>query len=190
MITITGGKLTTWRRMAKMAVDRLVEREAREAPCRTHEIPLGQAIAAGGAAARGGRRRATSYAALAARYGYAAHEVLALAAERGELAQPIVPGLPDLLAEVALAARREQARSVGDVLLRRTRLGLLAARELAGERRRAAAVARVAEVLARELGWDARGTAVEVERFAEEAGAEAHRRGPRADRRDGVRPGA
>src|SRR5262249_20382958 len=43
MITITGGKLTTWRRMAKMAVDRLVEREARTAPCRTDEIPLGQA---------------------------------------------------------------------------------------------------------------------------------------------------
>jgi glycerol-3-phosphate dehydrogenase len=58
--------------------------------------------------------------------------VLALAAERGELAQPIVAGLPDLLAEVALAARREQARSIGDVLLRRTRLGLLAARELTG----------------------------------------------------------
>src|SRR5207253_887621 len=45
LITITGGKLTTWRRMAKMTVDRLVEREARDAPCRTHEIPLGQAVA-------------------------------------------------------------------------------------------------------------------------------------------------
>ena len=45
MITITGGKLTTWRRMAKMTVDRLVEREARDAPCRTQEIPLGQPIA-------------------------------------------------------------------------------------------------------------------------------------------------
>ena len=79
---------------------------------------------------------AESYPALASRYGHAAHEVLALAAERGELAQPIVPGLPDLLAEVALAARREQARSIGDVLLRRTRLGLLAARELVpGDRR-------------------------------------------------------
>src|SRR4029077_1270675 len=44
MITITGGKLTTFRRMAKMTVDRLVERDARDAPCRTHEIPLGQAI--------------------------------------------------------------------------------------------------------------------------------------------------
>src|SRR5205814_2399076 len=46
LVTITGGKLTTWRRMAKLAVDRLVEREGREAPCRTHEIPLGQAVAA------------------------------------------------------------------------------------------------------------------------------------------------
>ena len=42
LITITGGKLTTWRRMAKMAVDRLVERDGRDAPCRTDEIPLGQ----------------------------------------------------------------------------------------------------------------------------------------------------
>src|SRR5688500_4085326 len=43
MVTITGGKLTTWRRMAKLAVDRIVEREGRQAPCRTHEIPLGLA---------------------------------------------------------------------------------------------------------------------------------------------------
>ena len=41
LVTITGGKLTTWRRMAKLAVDRIVEREGREAPCRTHEIPIG-----------------------------------------------------------------------------------------------------------------------------------------------------
>src|SRR5205823_8762091 len=47
LITITGGKLTTWRRMAKMAVDRLIERDGREAPCRTHEIPLGEPVEAG-----------------------------------------------------------------------------------------------------------------------------------------------
>ena len=44
LITITGGKLTTWRRMAKLAVDRLVERDGRQAPCRTQEIPLGAAV--------------------------------------------------------------------------------------------------------------------------------------------------
>jgi glycerol-3-phosphate dehydrogenase len=170
MITITGGKLTTWRRMAKMTVDRLVERDAREAPCRTHEIPLGQAIAAADLPRVEGVGLAgpDPYQALASRYGEAAHQVLALAAESNpahpELAQPIVPGLPDLLAEVVLAARKEQARSVGDVLLRRTRLGLLAARELPVER--------VADVLARELDWDPGRTRLEIERFAEEAEAE------------------
>ena len=43
------------------------------------------------------------------------------------LAEPILPGHPDLLAEAVIAARSEQARSVADVLLRRTRLGLVAA---------------------------------------------------------------
>ncbi|MEA2208829.1 MAG: glycerol-3-phosphate dehydrogenase, partial [Solirubrobacteraceae bacterium] len=170
MITITGGKLTTWRRMAKMTVDRLVEREARDAPCRTHEIPLGQAIEVDELPRVEGVAD-DAYAALAARYGHAAHDVLALAAERGELAQPIVDGLPDLLAEVALAARREQARSVGDALLRRTRLGLLAARELTG-RSQSAPVARVADVLAVELGWDAERTRAELDAFAREARAE------------------
>jgi glycerol-3-phosphate dehydrogenase len=170
MITITGGKLTTWRRMAKMTVDRLVERDARDAPCRTHEIPLGQAISVDELPRVEGVPE-DSYAPLAARYGHAAREVLALAAERGELAQPIVPGLPDLLAEVTLAARHEQARSVGDVLLRRTRLGLLAARELAaGETD--GPVARVADVLASELGWDAARMQEEIERFRAEARAE------------------
>ncbi|HEV7529851.1 MAG TPA: glycerol-3-phosphate dehydrogenase/oxidase, partial [Solirubrobacteraceae bacterium] len=172
MITITGGKLTTWRRMAKMTVDRLVEREARDAPCRTREIPLGQAIAVDELPRVEGVPE-HSYPALASRYGHAAHEVLALAAERGELAQPIVPGLPDLLAEVTLAARREQARSIGDVLFRRTRLGLLAAHELAGDGDgRGGPVARVADVLAGELGWDASRTRLEIGRFAQEARAE------------------
>ena len=175
MITITGGKLTTWRRMAKMTVDRIVERDARDAPCRTHEIPLGQAVAVEQLPRVEGVA-AEAYPALASRYGYAAHQVLALAAERGELAQPIVPGLPDLLAEVALAARREQARSIGDVLLRRTRLGLLAARELAGEGSAGPAaggpVERVGDVLARELKWSPERRAGELRHFAEEAAAE------------------
>jgi glycerol-3-phosphate dehydrogenase len=180
MLTITGGKLTTWRRMAKLTVDRLVERDSREAPCRTHEIPLGQRIAVEDLPRVEGVPE-KSYAALAGRYGYAAREVLALAAERGELAQPIVPGLPDLLAEVTLAARREQARSIGDVLLRRTRLGLLAARELP--------VQRVADVLARELGWSPEDTAREIERFAEEADAEGIRPDAEPIRSDGVGAG-
>jgi glycerol-3-phosphate dehydrogenase len=169
MITITGGKLTTWRRMAKMTVDRIVERDARDAPCRTHEIPLGQAIAVEELPRVEGVP-ASSYEPLALRYGHAAHDVLALAAARAELAQPIVAGLPDLLAEVALAARSEQARSIGDVLLRRTRLGLLAARELSAPD--AGSVRRVGDVLAGELGWSPERLGGELESFAAEALAE------------------
>jgi glycerol-3-phosphate dehydrogenase len=168
MITITGGKLTTWRRMAKMTVDRLTLRDASDAPCRTQEIPLGQAISASELPQVEGVPE-QSYAALAARYGHAAHQVLALAAERGELAQPVVEGMPDLLAEVVLAARHEQARGVADVLLRRTRLGLLVARDLAADSR---PVALVGDVLAGELGWDRDRAAAEIERFREEARAE------------------
>src|SRR4051794_14365529 len=166
MITITGGKLTTWRRMAKMAVDRLVDREARDAPCRTHEIPLGQAVDPDDLQRIEGVPE-DSYRMLAGRYGFAAHDVLQVAAERGELAQPIVDGLPDLLAEAAFAVRREQAATVGDVLLRRTRLGVLAARELDGS-----AAERVAAALGRELGWDDAAQASAVEAWREEARAE------------------
>jgi glycerol-3-phosphate dehydrogenase len=163
LVTITGGKLTTWRRMAKLAVDRLVEREGREAPCRTHEIPLGQAVAADELPRVEGVPEA-SYARLAGRYGHAARDVLAVAGERGELAQPVVLGQPDLLAELAFAARREQARSLADVLLRRTRLGLLAARDLDAE-----TLARAARAFGGELGWDDARAAAEVERFTETA---------------------
>ena len=169
LITITGGKLTTWRRMAKLAVDRLVEREGRTAPCRTHEIPLGQPVEPGELPRVEGVAD-DAYEALAGRYGYAAERVLKTASERGELAQPIIEGLPDLLAEAPHAAREEQARSVGDVLLRRTRLGLLAGRVLTepGD----PAPRRVAQALGAELGWDESRVTREVERFQDEAAAE------------------
>ena len=83
-----------------MTVDRLVEREGRDAPCRTDEIPLGMPVDAADLPRVEGVAE-DAYEQLAGRYGYAAHEVLAIAAERGELAQPIVPGMPDLLAEAA-----------------------------------------------------------------------------------------
>jgi glycerol-3-phosphate dehydrogenase len=167
MITITGGKLTTFRRMAKMTVDRLVERDARDAPCRTHEIPLGQPIEPDELPRVEGVGD-DAYGRLAGRYGHAARDVLAIAAERGELAQPIVEDLPDLLAEAVYAARSEQALTLADILLRRTRVGLLAGRELlAGQ-----AVERVAAATGGELGWDTARQAQEAERFRAEAALE------------------
>ncbi len=166
MITITGGKLTTWRRMAKQTVDRIVERDGSDARCVTHEIPLGMAVAPEDltTAPEGAREQ------LAGRYGHLAHDVLALTANRPELAESIVPGRPDLLAEAAYAARREQARTVGDVLLRRTRLGLTAARRLLEPG--AGAIERVAVAMGEELGWDEARCAREVEAFRAEAESE------------------
>ncbi|HEV7564099.1 MAG TPA: glycerol-3-phosphate dehydrogenase/oxidase [Solirubrobacterales bacterium] len=167
MLTITGGKLTTWRRMAKQTVDRLVDREGREAPCHTAEIPLGMEARKGDLEAPDGVEE-DSVEQLAFRYGHAARKVLALASEDPKLAPRIVPGRPDLLAEVAVAARHEQARDVADVLLRRTRLGILAAPEL----RDGGAARAVAEVLGSELGWSRRRVKQEAEAWPAAAAAE------------------
>jgi glycerol-3-phosphate dehydrogenase len=172
LLTITGGKLTTWRRMAKQVVDRMVEREGRVAPCRTDDIPLGLSAAEGeleppdgvdADALPDGYREL-----LAFRYGHAARNVLRLVGERPELGGAIVDGQPDMLAEVVVAARLEQAQSVADVLLRRTRLGLVAAPDL----RTAESVAPVAAALGGELGWDRARIDAEAGRWPEEAAAE------------------
>jgi glycerol-3-phosphate dehydrogenase len=167
MLTITGGKLTTFRRMAAQVVDRITERDGRDAECRTDDIPLGMAARDGdletGVELPDGARDQ-----LAFRYGHAARGVLDLCEERPELAEPIVPGHPDLLAEVVIAARLEQARSVADVLLRRTRLGLVAAPELRDPKPTLA----VAELLGGELGWSDSRVRAEQEKWTGVAEAE------------------
>jgi glycerol-3-phosphate dehydrogenase len=151
LVTITGGKLTTWRRMAKLAVDRVVEREGREAPCRTHEIQLGMPADPDTLPEAAGVD-AESRVHLASRYGHAANLVMRLAAVDPALAARISPELPDIAAEAAFAVDHEQAHTVADVLLRRTRLGLLDARRLCapgveGPRK-------VARAMGAQLGWD------------------------------------
>ncbi len=167
MLTITGGKLTTWRRMAEEVVDRIVDRDGREGESRTDDIPLGMP-------ARPEDLETDlelpdgSLDLLAFRYGHAARHVLDVAEERPELAEPILEGHLDLLAEVVIAARDEQARSVADVLLRRTRLGLIAANRL----RTAESVSHVAETLGAELGWNKERIAEEAEAWVRTAGEE------------------
>ena len=172
LLTITGGKLTTWRRMAKQVVDRMVEREERVAPCRTAEIPLGMAARAEDLQVPDGLDEdglpEGALEQLAFRYGHAARTVLELAAERPELARPIAAGRPDVLAEAVVAARSEQARSVADVLLRRTRLGILAAPDL----RDGDSALPVAEAMAGELGWGRRRVRREAEAWVEAARAD------------------
>jgi glycerol-3-phosphate dehydrogenase len=174
LVTITGGKFTTWRRMAKSAVDRIVEREGREAPCRTHEIPIGLPEDPAELPEVPGVDEG-SRAHLAARYGHAARDVLRLAAAAPQLAARITPDLPDITAEAAFAVGHEQARSLADVLLRRTRLGLLDARALSAPDSEGAR--RAARAMAGELGWDDARVEQELRDWAE------------VSRREGLVPG-
>ncbi len=167
MLTITGGKLTTWRRMAKQTVDRIVERSGRQARCQTAEIPLGLEVDPAALDVPAGvDPEARSQ--LAFRYGHAARGVLQLAAADETLAGPVVAGLPDLMAEVAFSTEFEQARSIADVLLRRTRLGLTAASSLDSVE----SVREVGEVMARTLGWSESEVQRQCEVWLETARAE------------------
>jgi len=167
MLTITGGKLTTWRRMAKQTVDRIVERAGSKARCQTAEIPLGMEIEPERLNAPDGVGE-DSIRQLAFRYGHAARSVLQLASTDPRLAEQILPGMPDLKAEVVFAVEYEQARSVADVLLRRTRIGLTSASSLST----ADSVREVAELTGGPLGWSPGQVAAEAEAWAETVRAE------------------
>jgi glycerol-3-phosphate dehydrogenase len=107
---------------------------------------------------------------LACRYGRQAGAVAAIATADPGAARPLLDGRPDLVAEAVYAARHEQARTVADVLLRRTRLGVAAADEVGDPANRVAL--RVASAMAPELGWGELRVAREVEAWMREASAE------------------
>lgn len=152
VITVTGGKFTTYRRMAADTVDLVVRRlgrGSRHSPTKHLELwgaegtgPLREEGAAGRLAVR-----EAVLAHLAGRYGGEARTVLAMIEADPELDRPLVPGLPYLRAEAVYAARYEMAHTLDDVLSRRTR-ALLLARDAS-----AAAAADVARLIAPELGW-------------------------------------
>lgn len=155
MITVTGGKYTTYRVMARDAVDAA----ARSLPTavnasRTHEIPLVGAENWAEVRSRRGRLAADSgldehrVARLLSRYGSRITEVLDLAADP-RLAEPL-PGAPDYLAaEIAHAVECEGALHLDDVLERRCHVAVETAD------RGARAARRAAEVAGEFLGWDA-----------------------------------
>jgi glycerol-3-phosphate dehydrogenase len=132
VVTVVGGKLTTYRRMAQDAVDRAVQESALTAgPCRTGRLPLL------GAASPDELARVEASPRLLRRFGTEAPSVLAEARavtglEESELLAPLAPGIPATLAELVFGITHEGARTVEDLLDRRTRIGLVPAdRELA-----------------------------------------------------------
>jgi glycerol-3-phosphate dehydrogenase len=120
VITVVGGKLTTYRRMAQDAVDAAVEaRGLRAGPSTTASLPLVGAAAPhrlGALAAPGPLIR---------RYGAEAPAVHALGARDPELNEPVIPGHPVTRAALLWAVLHEGALDEADLLDRRTRIGLV-----------------------------------------------------------------
>ncbi len=166
VVTITGGKLTTYRRMAADTVDEIVSILGDSAPpgarrTRTKKLRLRGADGFESVSAMRDRHGLDDddIAHLAGRFGGEARAVVALIAERPELAAKLCEGLPYLEAEVVFAARFEMARSVDDVLSRRTRARIFGAASAV------AAADRVAELMAPELGWSDTEAAASADEF-------------------------
>ena len=171
VVTITGGKLTTYRSMAEDTIDQVDQLlDGQHRRCRTKRLPL-----VGAAGYHEPTENSTPLMAhLARRYGTEASAVQGILARDPALAEPLVPGLAYVKAEAVFAVRAEMARTLDDVLDRRTRARLLdrAATWAAAES--------VARLLAPELGWDdddvARAVAdyraeLDAERAAEQSAA-------------------
>jgi glycerol-3-phosphate dehydrogenase len=127
VVTVVGGKLTTYRRMAQDAVDAVVaQRGLTCGPCRTSTLPLV------GAAPRSVLARLAAPARLVRRYGTEAAAVLDSACRvtglsEAELLEPVAPGVPTTMAELVFGVTHEGARTVADLLERRTRIAMVPA---------------------------------------------------------------
>ena len=152
LITICGGKWTTYRHMAEDCVDQAATLgQLPERPCVTQHLNI-----------HGFHGAAEQFGSLAV-YGSDAYEIRKLIETDAGLAAPLHAALPYVKAEVIWAARHEMARTVEDTLARRTRalfLNARAALEMAPA---------VADLMASELGWDEAARAKQLAAFREVA---------------------
>ncbi|RRA49029.1 glycerol-3-phosphate dehydrogenase/oxidase [Acidipila sp. EB88] len=150
LITVAGGKWTTYRRMAEDTLDFAIGKKMLPAkPCVTRKTRLH-----GAALAQGPRTHLS-------RYGTDVGRIATLIVANPGLAQPLDAALPFVQAEVVFAVHEEMARTVEDVLSRRTRALMLDAQAAV---RSAAAVA---SIMAQELGLDAAWEERQVQSFGE-----------------------
>ena len=151
LISIIGGKLTTYRNLAEQTIDQVGKMLHRKLPaCRTHDTPL-----PGGADADATRRELMSLDGLSPEgvqrildiYGSRAARLLQISKEKPQYAAALDDAQTVLAAEVVLAVRQEFATTLEDIVYRRTMLGLAAdqGRPL---------YAAIAALAAQELAWD------------------------------------
>ncbi|HVT42280.1 MAG TPA: glycerol-3-phosphate dehydrogenase/oxidase [Acidimicrobiales bacterium] len=165
VVTVTGGKLTTYRKMAQDTVDVVVARLG-ESPRRRRCVTKSLSLIGATTKTRDPVAQAQPHARLVGRYGTESPAVLALAAGRPDLLQPVVDGLPYTGAELLYAVREEMACTLEDLLARRTRASIQRAHATM------AAAPAVAALVAADLGWSDAAAADEAARFAKACEAE------------------
>ncbi len=173
LVMIAGGKLTTYRVMAKDAIDAAAK--SLDGVVRgsiTDRVPL---LGAGGFEARTNQRVAIARSSgldiarvdhLLGRFGGLIDEVLDLVARRPELGQPLAGAEGYLAAEVVYAVTHEGARHLDDVLTRRTRISIETFD------RGTASARPAAELMGAELGWDGERLEEEVDHYLRRVEAE------------------
>lgn len=164
LITVVGGKLTTYRQLAQDAIDDVFKRLGRKSPkCVTASLPLpgaaGDFDAARAALGREGLD-ARTVERLLALYGTRALDVIAEADTAGAGYPVLDPATGALEAEILLAVRHEFAQTLTDVLARRMLLAFEPGHGLA-------VVQRAAAVMGAECGWDAERQAAEIRGYHE-----------------------
>lgn len=165
VITAIGGKWTTSRHLAEQVVDLAITKlDMPAVPCVTDATPTYGGDHVGRfaefkerAVAANDTIPAAVIENLAQNYGGRMDEVLALAEENPELLERLCDRYPDIAAEVVYAVRNEMALTVEDVLFRRTGLGTIGTPGDAG-------INRVADLMAKELSWDAAERSRQIER--------------------------
>ncbi|HLW03369.1 MAG TPA: glycerol-3-phosphate dehydrogenase [Ktedonobacterales bacterium] len=172
LVSIVGGKLTTWRRMAQDTVDHLAKRDHLEIKHPTEHLALlGAERWQEVAQELPQRGRALGLSAdvvehLSLYYGSQALALLDLIEQDASLARRIVPDLPFLRAEVVHASRAEMVLTLEDMLTRRTRIAI------EDHRHGVEVAADVAGLMARELGWSAKQTREQIDVYRTWAGRE------------------
>ncbi len=172
LVLVAGGKLTTYRVMARDAVDHAIRDFDSTPRSITDRVPL---MGAWGFEARSNQRVALSRSSgldigmvdhLLGRYGGLVDELLALIHQRPELAEPLPGAEHYLKVEVLYAVTHEGARHLDDVLARRTRVSIETFD------RGIAAARPAAELMAEALGWDEAQVEDEVDHYLRRVEAE------------------
>jgi glycerol-3-phosphate dehydrogenase len=186
LISIAGGKYTTYRVMARDAVDAAVAGwESPVAASRTEEIPLIGAEGFQRLWEERSRLPVEGADRLLRRYGSLALDLLDRIESDRSLGEPLVENAPYLRAEIAYAASDEGALHLDDVLTRRTRLSIETVD------RGVEAAPRVAEIVGPILGWDEATVSREIDHYLARVEAELDsQRQPDDSTADAARMGA